>query len=132
MTTWQPGMRITAARLNDGLNPVTTSSGLTAATGFSINSFSGYKQGRTTMLDIYLTRTGADLVLASGNLPDTQCATAPVGWRPTNGTINGAWDNGIVGGGFVIGTDGICTLRTSSGTISSTTTLRLHIGFIQD
>ena len=108
-----------------------TTSGLVAGSGFTVNSFYGFRQGRNTTLDMYLGRSGGNLALASGNLPDTICCTVPSGWRPTHDTINGAWDNGVAGGGFVIGVDGICTLRTSDGTIESGTNLRLHIAFLK-
>jgi len=124
--------------LYDGANWVTpqpaltsTTSGLTAASGFSVNSFYGFRQGRFITLDMYVARSGGNLPLSSGNLPDVVCCTAPANWRPTHDTINGSWDNGVVGGGFVIGVDGICTLRTSDGTIESGTNLRLHIAFLK-
>jgi hypothetical protein len=108
-----------------------TTSGLSAASGFSVNSFYGFRQGRVTTLDMYLARTGGNLPLSSGNLPDVVCCTVPSAWRPTHDTINGTWDNGVVGGGFVVGVDGICTLRTSDGTIESGTNLRMHVVFIK-
>lgn len=108
-----------------------TTSGLSASSGFSVNSFYGFRQGRVTTLDMYLARTGGNLPLSSGNLPDVVCCTVPANWRPTHDTINGTWDNGVVGGGFVVGVDGICTLRTSDGTIESGTNLRMHVVFIK-
>ncbi|GAA4999457.1 hypothetical protein [Streptomyces siamensis] len=135
MTLWVPGMKITASRLNDGPAVTTTNSGLVAASGFTVNDFRGYRSGRTIVLDMYLLRTGATITQTSGNItPDVQICTAPIGWRPTNGTINGPWDDGTSEGGFVIGTDGVCTLRTAYSDIagSSTRNLRLHIGFIID
>ncbi|AVH58657.1 hypothetical protein C4B68_26075 [Streptomyces dengpaensis] len=130
-------MTITAARLNDGIDATTTASGLVAASGFSVNDFRGYKSGKVIVLDMFMARTGTDITQTSGNITDTQICTVPAGWRPTNGTINGPWDNGISEGGFVIGTDGICTLRTASSNIggtagTGTTTLRLHAAFIID
>ncbi|MGW5467678.1 hypothetical protein [Streptomyces chartreusis] len=138
MTNWLAGMEITAARLADGIDPTVTTTGLSAASGFSVNDFYGVKSGKNVELAIYLARTGADITASGGNISDTACCTVPSGLRPTaTSTINGSWDNGSVSGGFVIGTDGICTLRTSSGNINGTagtgvTNLRLHISFIQD
>ncbi|MCX4578107.1 hypothetical protein OHB41_33955 [Streptomyces sp. NBC_01571] len=132
MTLWQPGMRITSNRLNDGPPVISTNSGLLAGSGFTVNDFRGYRTGRSFVLDLYLLRTGAAIVLTSGNLPDTTCATVPVGWRPTNGTINGAWDDGTSFGGFVLGTDGLATLRTSNLDIANGRNLRLHAEFIID
>lgn len=136
MTTWSAGMRITAGRLNDNTSAF-TATGLTAGTGFSVNTFLGRKVSGVTILDMYVARTGADITAASGNITDTACCTIPSGWRPPDQTINGTWDNGVVQGGFVVGTDGICTLRTSSGTITGTagsgvSNLRLHISFVSD
>ncbi|MEV6536718.1 hypothetical protein AB0M86_45420 [Streptomyces sp. NPDC051639] len=138
MTQWQPGMIITADRLNDGPPVITTASGLAAGTDFAINDFRGAKTGKMVVLDMYLARTGADIAQTGGNIvsPEPVCCTVPSGWRPTNGTINGSWDNGSSEGGFVIGTDGVCTLRTASSNISGTTgsgvsNLRLHVSFIQ-
>lgn len=108
-----------------------TTSGLTAASGFSVNDFAGYREGRTITLDMYLARTGATLNETNGNIADVVCCTVPSGWRPTHQTINGSWDNGGAGGGFVIGTDGICTLRSATGDIVTGTNLRLHIVFIK-
>lgn len=139
MTQWQPGMRITADRLNDGIDPVTTTTGLVASTGFSVSDFRGTRIGRQYVLDMYLHHTGADISTSGGNMADTACCTVPVGWRPTNGTINGQWDDGSAEGGFVIGNDGVCQLRTGNGaTIRGDATaptgqgsnLRLHVDFI--
>lgn len=138
---WQPGMIITDVRLNDGPPAISTDSGLVAGTGFSVNDFRGYKAGRNVTLDMYVHRTGTDITVTGGNIADTAACTAPVGWRPTSGTINGSWDDGTAQGGFVIGTDGICTLRTSNGELirgdataplGQGRNLRLHADFIID
>ena len=85
MTTWLAGMLITAARLTDDA-PTTTSSGLAAGTGFTVNSFSGYRAGNVISLDMYLNRTGADITASGGNIADTLICTVPSGWRPTSQT----------------------------------------------
>lgn len=107
-----------------------TTSGLTSLSGFSINSFYGVKQGQMVVLDMYVQRTGAAIQHTTANIPDTACCISPSGWRPTHQTINGFWDSGTESGGFVIGTDGICTLRTSSDNINPGANLRMHITFI--
>jgi hypothetical protein len=117
-----------------------TTTGLTAASGFTVNNFWGYRFGQVVVLDLYLKRTGLTITTSGGNLPsDPQIATVPAGWRPTHTTINGAWDDGSSTGGWVIGTDGVCTLRTATGDIVGEASapgggrnLRLHITFIQD
>lgn len=108
-----------------------TSTGLTAASGFAVNDFAGYREGRVTMVDAYVSRTGGTINESGGNIADTACCTLPSGWRPTHQTINGGWDNGVVSGGFVVGTDGICTLRSATGDITNGTNLRLHLMFIK-
>lgn len=108
-----------------------TSSGLTAGSGFAVNDFAGYSEGRVIMVDAFVSRTGGTITETGGNIADTICCTLPSGWRPTHQTINGSWDNGVVGGGFVVGTDGICTLRSATGDITNGTNLRLHIVFIK-
>jgi hypothetical protein len=110
---------------------VSGTTGLSAAAGFSVNDFFGYRQGRVTSIDLYLTRTGGKIDATGGNIADTVCATVPTSWRPTHDTITGCWDNGVVHGGFVIGVDGIVTLRTAGGDITSGTNLRLHITFLR-
>jgi hypothetical protein len=107
-----------------------TTSGLSAASGFSQLDFAAYREGRNVMVDVFLSRTGATINETGGNIADTICCTLPVGWRPTHQTINGAWDCGVAGGGFVVGTDGICTLRSATGDITSGSNLRLHTNFI--
>lgn len=108
-----------------------TTSGLSAASGFSLVDFYGFRQGRSTTIDIYLTRSGGNINATNGNIGDVVCCTLPSGWRPTHDTITSCWDTGIVHGGWVVGTDGICTLRTASDDIGSGTNLRLHVSFLK-
>ena len=86
---------------------------------------------RVTAIDVYLNRTGATIDESGGNILDTVCCTLPSGWRPTHDTINGGWDSGVAGGGFVVGIDGICTLRSATGDVSNGSNLRLHVIFIK-
>lgn len=110
---------------------VSGTTGLSATSGFSVIDFYGYRQGRMTTIDMFLTRTGGTINATNGNIADTVCAIVPTSWRPTHDTITGCWDNGSVHGGFVIGIDGICTLRTASADIGSGTNLRLHLTFLR-
>lgn len=110
---------------------VSGTTGLSAAAGFSVIDFYGYRQGRVTSIDLYLTRTGGKIDATAGNIADTVAATVPTSWRPTHDTITGCWDNGVVHGGFVVGVDGIVTLRTAGGDITTGTNLRLHITFLR-
>ena len=133
MTQWQPGMRITADRLIDGPPVITTTAGLVAGSGFSVNDFRGMRTGHMVVLDMYVLRTGGTLTATNGTLvsPEPVACTVPSGWCPNNGTINGSWDDGTSEGGFVIGNDGVCTLRTASSDITTSRNLRLHVSFIQ-
>ncbi|MFI9244137.1 hypothetical protein ACIGXF_16465 [Streptomyces sp. NPDC053086] len=108
-----------------------TTTGLSAASGWTRIDFYGFRQGRVTTIDIYITRTGPDINSVGGNIGDIVVCTLPSGWRPTHDTINGHWDNGGACGGWVVGTDGICTLRTSSADIVQGTDLRMHVVFIK-
>lgn len=136
MATWlQDANRL---EVYDGSNWVTpepslatTTSGLSAAAGFSVQDFFGHRQGKVVALDLYLTRTGGKITSTAGNIADTVAATVPSAWRPTHSTITGCFDNGIVHGGFVIGTDGVVTLRTATDDIDGGTNLRLHITFLR-
>lgn len=108
-----------------------TTSGLSVRSGFSLNDFSAYREGRTIMVDVYLARTGSTISEDGGNIVDTECCTLPSGWRPTHSTIPGLWDSGVASGGFVVGADGICTLRSATGDISNGSNLRMHVVFIK-
>lgn len=124
-------MLISAARLADD-TPTTTTSGFTAATGFSLNDFTAYRVGNVIEFRAYVARTGADITQTTGNIADTAIGTLPSGWRPTAGTTQGFWGSGVEGGDFVFGTDGICTLRTASDNINTGANIRLHGTFIVD
>ncbi|AVP41357.1 hypothetical protein SEA_YARA_23 [Streptomyces phage Yara] len=117
MTQWLAGMRLTADRLNDNTIDDTTSTGATAATGFSVNDFFGQKVNGITTITISCTRSGAniaEIATNSGNISDTAMATLPAGWRPPN-LIEAMWDSGFNDGGATISTSGVITLRTTSG-----------------
>lgn len=130
MTLWLAGMLITADRLNDYSLDDETTSGFTIASGWTLNNFWANRQGATVEMNLYVNRSGADITATSGNISDSAVGTVPSGWRPNSAsTINGTWDDGTATGGWVIGTDGICSLRTASSNITSGRNLRLHIVF---
>lgn len=108
-----------------------TSSGISVRSGFSLIDFYGYRQGRMVVVDIYLSRTGATINATNGNIADTDCATLPSGWRPTHDTITCCFDTGVTHGGWVVGTDGICTLRTASNDLASGTNIRMHATWLR-
>lgn len=123
MTIWRAGMLLTSERMNDHSLEATTSTGATASTGFSVNSFSGRKVNGITTITISCTRTGANIgetSAGSGNMGDTSFATLPSGWRPPE-LIEAIWDSGFNDGGATINTSGVITLRTTSGSAGIST-----------
>lgn len=131
MATWLQD--VNRLEIYDGSSWVTppqtltsTTTGLSVSSGFALNDWSGYREGRMVVVDIYLSRTGATINADTGNIVDTVCCTLPSGWRPLHGTINACFDTGVVHGGWVVGTDGVCTLRTASNDLASGTNLRMH------
>lgn len=117
MTDWVGGMRITADRLNDNSLTEETSTGLTAGSGFSVVSFSGRRVNGITTVEAFVNRTGsaiAEGATNTGNISDTTLATLPSDWRPGE-TINAVWGNGSNDGECTIATDGIISLRSTSG-----------------
>lgn len=117
MTVWLSGMRLTADRLNDNTAEDETTTGATAATGFSVSDFQGRKVNGVTTITITCNRTGASIAEGAtntGNIADTAMATLPSGWRPQE-LIEAMWDSGFNDGGATISTAGVITLRTTSG-----------------
>ena len=117
MGTFTAGQQLTAASLNSNPVEATEDSGLVAATGFSVNSFSGRQVGKFVTVVVNLERTGstiAQFTTHTGNIPDTSLCTLPSGWRPPE-TINAIFGNGFVDGECVISTSGVISLRSVSG-----------------
>lgn len=108
-----------------------TTSGLSVQSGFALNDFSGYREGRMVVVDIYLARSGSTIQADDGNIVDTHCCTLPSGWRPLHGTVAACYDTGVVHGGWVVGTDGVCTLRTASNDLGSGTNIRMHATWLR-
>lgn len=134
MTQWLAGMLITADRLNDGIDATTTTSGLTAKTGFTVNDFTGAKSGQICAVDIYLSVTSTINTTSSttGNISDTDCCTLPSGYRPDLHTVQTIWGSGVASGDCIIATDGTVTLRTSdyNQPISSGANIRIHAAWL--
>lgn len=127
---WLSGMIMTADRLNDYSLDDETTSGFVIASGWTLNNFWANRQGATVEMNIYANRTGGTITATTGNIGDTLVGTAPSGWRPNSAsTINGVWSDGTASGEWVIGTDGLCTLRTSSSDITNGRNVRMHIVF---
>lgn len=123
---------------------VTSTSGATAASGFSLVSFSGYKDGRTTLINFSSTKTGSApganiLADGNGNIADTDIGTLPSGWRPPE-TIYAAVGDGFGAGECSITSGGLITIRAwstnstgsnSNGGIIVGRNLRVTSTFIQ-
>lgn len=111
------GMRLTADVLNDHTADEETTAGFTAATGFDVTDFQGRKVNGVTTITVTCNRTGANITEGAtntGNIADTTFGTLPVGWRPQE-LIEAMWDSGFNDGGATINTNGVITLRTTSG-----------------
>lgn len=129
MTNWLAGMLITADRLNDGVDATSTTSGCTAASGFTLNDFEGRISGQVCTVDVYLSVTSTINTTSStsSNITDTLCATVPAGYRPAH-VASVVWGDGTESGEAIIDTDGTVTLRTSdyNQAISSGRNVRVH------
>lgn len=98
----------------------TTSSGMTAGTGWSAVSFTGRRTCGITSVWVVVSRTGATLTGDSqGNITDETMATIPSGWRPPADTGVVFNRGGVNIGGGTIQTDGQCVLNCSvpNGTV---------------
>lgn len=126
MTTWLAGMEITADRLADGLTPVVVTSGLTAASGFTVSSFSGRRIGHVA--EIYAIVVNANAITGGNLSPDVAVATLPDGWEPAD-QINDVFGNGVTFGEFVI-VSGEIRLRTVADNISAGTSIRLATSYV--
>ncbi|WJN62567.1 baseplate protein [Streptomyces phage phiScoe1] len=106
--------------------PIVTTTGLVAATNFTVVSFYGSKINGICMFHAYVTYTppdpdGAGPLLpptlpdkaGGSNIVDTLIATLPSGYRPPT-TINFAWGDGTVDGEGYTNTTGGLWLRTIS------------------
>lgn len=107
-----------------------TTSGLTAATNFSVNSFYGAKKGGICTIFTNCQRTTSTLTQTSGNItPDTLMCTVPSGYRPPI-ELNGIWGDGTSFGEAAFYPDGTIYLRTAVSDIIATRNLRFTMTFI--
>lgn len=128
------GMRLTADRLNDNTLDASTTSGLSPATDFTVNSFSGRKVNGITTVHVYLQYTGTGLTVSpspGGNLGDVTIATLPSGWRPPE-TINAMEGDGSTIGEVTIATNGVISLRATVTTITNGRNMRITAAWISE
>lgn len=112
MTLWHPGMTITAERLNNH-DPLALVSTPTAATNFTVNTFTARKSAGTTEWQVMLTYSGTTITAGStGNITDTLCCTLPSDCRPGGETQLLYEVAGVTAGSVRILTNGQCLLTT--------------------
>jgi|SRR5690606_24566998 len=114
MTLWQPGMIITADRLND-YTPIPLTVMPTTAPNFDVAAFSARKSGGSTEWSVSLQYTSATALTANstGNItPDVLCMTLPPECRPFSETYAICEVSGSRAGSVRIGTDGQCLITT--------------------
>lgn len=98
----------------------TLTSGVNAATGWSIVSQSYRKYNNICSFTIVVSRTGADISINDiGNIPNADVATMPSGYRPTfeSAVVSGA--NGRVAAGYVNSTGTIAITAVGRGYLST-------------
>lgn len=136
MTVWQPGMIVTAERLND-FTPVPLSITPTPGAGFDLSSFTARKTGGTTEWTAILTRTGAAIIggaynsATPGNITDTLCMTLPAECQPDEEYYTSFDSHGTAGGGLRIAPGGACYLTHvyPSATIATGNIIRFSGAF---
>ena len=124
------GQVLDASALTDATTDVSTTSGLTAATNFTVNSFYGAKKGGVCTIHCYVQRTTSTLSQTSGNItPDTLMCTVPSGYRPPV-ELNASWGDGTSFGEAAVYPDGRVMLRTAISDITSGRNIRFTCTFI--
>ncbi|MFG3244609.1 hypothetical protein [Streptomyces sp. NPDC048157] len=110
----------------------TSSSGATAASGFSLNSWRGRARSSVATVNVSVTRTGAKIDAdSSGNIGDTDLVTIPPNWRPPF-AVSAVVGDGFGDGEANIGVDGVVTLRSWSagGVVTSGRNLRVTATYV--
>ncbi|MEU5394509.1 right-handed parallel beta-helix repeat-containing protein [Streptomyces tibetensis] len=134
---WLNGLKITPERLMDNTADEVITSGLSVPSGWSVSSFTGTRVHGITEVDIFVTRTGADITessAGSGNISgDPLLCTLPSGWAPPR-PVNAVWGNGSTDGEATIVTSGEVNLRSisGSGTIATGTNVRVTSMWISE
>ncbi|MGW3291494.1 hypothetical protein ACWDR3_43385 [Streptomyces sp. NPDC001002] len=132
MTVFLAGMRATADRLNDNSLDDSTTSGCVAASGFSVNTFSGRKVNGVTTVHVVRTYTGTTVAITpGGNLADTTMCTLPASWCPPE-VINAQFGHGSIDGECTIGTTGQITLRSILDDLTNGRNLRVTAVWISE
>jgi parallel beta-helix repeat protein len=134
---WLNGLKLTPERLMDNTADDKITSGLTVPSGWTVSSFTGIRVHGITEVDIFVTRTGADITessAGSGNITgDPLLCTLPSGWAPPR-PVNTTWGNGTTDGEATIVTSGEVNLRSISGSsgIATGTNVRITAMWISE
>jgi hypothetical protein len=104
----------------------------TVATGFTVSAQQARVAlgGKLVYINLFLTRSGADITATSGNIADTTCFTLDSTYWPTE-IANGSYGNGSMDGEFTISTAGVISLRSANANIVSATNIRICATFIK-
>lgn len=97
----------------------------TAATGFTDAGTIARALLSGKLVEIRLSLTIGTSITSNASLnvtPDLDCYTVAAAYRPSEAVV-AMWGNGAASGDITMGTDGVCTIRTASTTISSGTLL---------
>lgn len=132
MTLWQPGMIVTAERLND-FTPVPVSVTATPATDFTLESFSARKSGGTMEWTAELRYTSATTITANsaGNIAEKLCMTLPPECRPASNVYTSYDVSASALGSLRITTAGECWLSSldPTATIATDNLVRFYASF---
>lgn len=109
--------------------PVTTAtSGATAASGFTLIGFEGWKTGHVTTINLAVSRSGSNIVSgAGGSIADTAIGTLPTDWRPPDTIYSGVGD-GFGNGECSITAAGVVSIRSWSSNSSGSATVGIVTG----
>lgn len=126
MTAWLAGMRVTADRLND-FTPVALTSSPTAATSFTVTTFTARRAGGSVEWSVLLTYSGSTITAtSSGNIGDTLCMTLPEDCWPGSETYALFEVAGVSAGSIRIMPNGQCLITSAypTSTIVSGNTVK--------
>ncbi|MEU2759396.1 hypothetical protein [Streptomyces sp. NPDC007094] len=112
----------------------TTTSGATAASGFTLVSFNARRRSGFCSWTLEVSRTGAKInASTAGNIDDILVGTIPAGWRPAPpADVEGPACDGYGGGVARVNPSGAVTLRVWSGggSIESPRVIRISAAYV--
>jgi len=134
-------MLLTSERLDDWVEPVSTTTGLVASADWSVLQFAARRIGKFVFVTMQvqnvsavITTSGtADFQVVNGDIVgDPTVATLPDGWRPSDDVVC-SWDNGIESGRARVEPGGSVRLLTITyrQSIPTSRNVRVSFSFIQ-